>query len=110
MTAQVILEDRDPIAAEAMVQVVDLVSGREITWGGNVVEKLDERLVDVRTAIVAGVRAVSQSLDRFPAPAEWQLAELSAKFGITLAAEAGVVVSKASAEATFEVTVTFRRT
>jgi hypothetical protein len=31
-------------------------------------------------------------------------------FGITLAAEAGVILSKASAEASFEVTLTVERT
>ena len=34
---------------------------------------------------------------------------MSASFGITLTAEAGVIVSKASAGATFEVSVTFTR-
>jgi len=34
---------------------------------------------------------------------------VSASFGITLAAEAGVLLSKASTEATFDVTITFQR-
>ena len=37
------------------------------------------------------------------------LGEVSAKFGITLTAEAGVIVSKASAGATFEISVKFTR-
>jgi hypothetical protein len=36
----------------------------------------------------------------------WRVSSLEAKFGLTLSAEAGVVVSRASAEASFEVTVT----
>ena len=40
---------------------------------------------------------------------ELEIKEVAASFGITLTAEAGVILSKASAEATFEVTVTFAR-
>jgi hypothetical protein len=109
MTAQALPAGNEVLSDEIVVQVIDITTGREIAWGGNVVEKLSDRLKDVQTAIVAGVHAVSQGLDRLPTPTDWQLAELSASFGVTLAAAAGVVLSKASAEATFEVTVTFKR-
>lgn len=92
-----------------LVQVVELQSGREIGWGANVAEQLTDRLDDIHSAISAGAQAVAQSLEGLNSPAGWQLSEVSAAFGITLTAEAGVILSKASAETTFEVTVTYQR-
>ncbi len=82
---------------------------REIGWG-DLAERLEDRLGEIRTAIMAGVRAVDTDLDGLPERPGWQVRELSAKFGVTLKAEAGVVLSRAGAESTFEVTVTFART
>lgn len=92
-----------------LIQVVDMQEGREIAWGGNVAARLGERLDDVNRAITAGTRAVAAGLTDLPATGQWQVNEVSASFGITLTAEAGVLLSKAGAEATFEVTVTFQR-
>ena len=39
----------------------------------------------------------------------WHVSSIQATFGLTLTAEAGVIVSKASAEASFEVTITVER-
>jgi hypothetical protein len=39
----------------------------------------------------------------------WRLDNVSASFGVTLTAEAGALLSKASAGATFDVTVTYKR-
>ena len=52
---------------------------------------------------------MAKSLQSLTAPEGWRLGEVSASFGITLTAEAGVIVSKASAAATFEVSVKFTR-
>jgi hypothetical protein len=92
-----------------LVQVVDVGSGREISWGSNVADRLDARFDDIGRAIRAGVRAVSVGLVDLPVAREWQVGEVSAKFGITLTAEAGVLLSRAGAETAFEVAVTFRR-
>jgi hypothetical protein len=91
------------------VPVVEVRSGREIGWGANATELLKARLSDVRVAISAGAESVADSLSALPAPEQWKATEVSACFGITLAAEAGVVLSKASTEATFEITITFSR-
>jgi len=93
------------------VQVVDvdLAADREITFGRNLAEGLRERQDDIRGAIEAGSQTVANSIESLPSPQGWQLGEVSASFGITLTAEAGVIVSKASAGATFEVSVTFTR-
>ena len=88
---------------------VDVAADREITFGKNLVDELGDRADDIRGAIEAGSESVAKSLKSLAAPEGWRLGEVSASFGITLTAEAGVIVSKASAGATFEVSVTFTR-
>jgi hypothetical protein len=92
-----------------LVAVVDVRSEGEIGWGSGVAQQLQDRLDDVRQAIVSGSQAVAGSLPALPSAADWSLSKVSASFGITLAAEAGVILSKASAEATFEVAIEFTR-
>jgi hypothetical protein len=99
----------DQPSGEVFVQVVDVESGREISWGKNAAELLRERLSDIRAAIVAGADTVAGSLGDLPSRDRWRLGEVSATFGVTLTAEAGVILSKASTEATFEVTITYQR-
>jgi hypothetical protein len=98
------------VEAQILVQVVPEVAvGREISWGSSAAERLEERLDDVRRAIEAGASAVSKSLGALPAATNWRLEEVSATFGVTLTAEAGVLLSKASAGATFEIAVKYER-
>jgi hypothetical protein len=93
------------------VQVVDVdtAAGREITFGKSMAEGLADRQADIRDGIEAGSRVVANSLMSVSSPEGWRLGEVSASFGITLTAEAGVIVSKATAGATFEVSVTFTK-
>ena len=95
---------------QVLVQVVDVRAGREIGWGTSLAEELGKRLDDIRVAIAAGAKTVAGSLVGLPSAQGWQLEEVSASFGVTLTAEAGALLSKASAGATFEVQVTFHRT
>lgn len=93
-----------------LVQVVpDAAAGREIGWGTSVAEQLEGRLDDIRRAIESGATAVAASLVSLSDAPQWRLEDVSASFGITLTAEAGVLLSKASAGATFEVAITYRR-
>ena len=96
---------------QVWVQVIDVnvAAGREITFGNNLAEELANRQDDIRGAIEAGSQTVANSIESLPSPAGWRLGEVSASFGITLTAEAGVIISKASAGAAFEVSVTFTR-
>jgi hypothetical protein len=92
-----------------LVQVVPgAAAGREIGWGTNVAERLESRLDDIRRAIASGATAVAESLGSLPGASGWQLDNVSASFGVTLTAEAGALLSKASAGATFDVTVTYK--
>ena len=92
-----------------LIQGVPVDEGREIGWGANVVEQLQNRLEDVRLAIAEGAKAVADSLEGLPGAEGWQLGEVSAKFGVTLTAQVGVILSNVSSGATFEVTVLFKR-
>jgi hypothetical protein len=94
---------------QVVVQVVELEQGREIGWGTNLAESLGDRADDVRQAITTGSGVIADSLSELRTIQGWRLGEVSASFGVTLAAEAGAILSKASAEATFEVTVTYQR-
>jgi Trypsin-co-occurring domain 1 len=99
----------DPERVFVQVIDVDVVADREITFGRSLAEGLADRQDDIRGAIEAGSQTVAKSIESLPSPQGWRLGEVSASFGITLAAEAGVIVSKASAGATFEVSVKFTR-
>jgi Trypsin-co-occurring domain 1 len=94
---------------DVWVQVVPLDSRRQITWGSDVAQRLHDRIGDIRKAIVSGSSTVAESLGSLDSPVGWALDEVSATFGVTLTAEAGVLLTKASGEATFEVSITFRR-
>ncbi|GLY92851.1 hypothetical protein Acsp02_01070 [Actinoplanes sp. NBRC 103695] len=52
---------------------------------------------------------MAAGLGDLPTARDWEVAKVEEAFGITLAAEAGVILSKASTEAT-DVTITFART
>lgn len=89
------------------VQVVPITDGRQIGWGSTVVEKLMDRVDDLKEAIVVGGRAIADSLPAIPGSHDWALKEVTGAFSVTLTAEAGVVISRASAEAAIEISVTF---
>jgi hypothetical protein len=91
-----------------LVQVVD-ETGREIGWGKDDAERLDARLDDIRRGVASAAGAMSASITGLPQTPAWTLTEVAASFGLTLTAEAGVIVSKVPAGATFEVTLTYIR-
>lgn len=97
------------IAEATLVKVIDLADGREIAWGGGMTERLKGRVDEVRQAVAEGVAAIASGLAALPKVEGWQAQEVSASFGIGIVAETGIVLTKASGEATFEVSVTYRR-
>ncbi|CAM5731764.1 CU044_2847 family protein [Streptomyces microflavus] len=94
---------------DVLVQVASLDGNRQISSGAALPEALASRLDDIRAAMRVGGQSVLAGADALPPDEKWRLSELSATFGITLTAEAGVIVSKATAGCTFEVTLTFQR-
>jgi Trypsin-co-occurring domain 1 len=96
-------------SSQVYVQVVELDPGREIGWGSSVAQQLRDRAADIERGIVAASETIAASLGSLASVDGWELAEVSASFGVTLTAEAGVIVSKASAGATFDVSFGFKR-
>jgi hypothetical protein len=103
------MADAGPERVWVQVVDVDVAADREISFRRNLAEELSRREDDIRDAIEAGSRSVANSLKSLKSPDGWGLREVEAKFGITLTAEAGVILTKASAEATLEVSVKFTR-
>jgi Trypsin-co-occurring domain 1 len=71
---------------------------------------LRERRGDIEAAVGEACEIVQDSVTKVDARNGWRVSSLEAKFSITLGAEAGAIISKASAEASFEITVTIERT
>lgn len=93
------------------VEVVALEhgSGRQIARHERVTELLRERAADIEAAIAEAARIAGAGLTRSNQDEAWRVSSLEASFGLTLTAEAGVIVGKASTEACFEITLTLQR-
>jgi hypothetical protein len=96
-------------AGKVLVQVLPVDSGREIGWASNRVAVFQDRLADVREAMVSGAQAVADSLGGLPSAQGWLLHEVAASFGISLTAEGGAILTKAAVGTTLDITVTFQR-
>ena len=72
-------------------------------------QQLQARAADIERGIAAASETIAASLGSLVSVEGWELDEVSASFGVTLTAEAGVIVSKASAGATFDVSFGFKR-
>ncbi|MEU6177188.1 CU044_2847 family protein [Streptomyces coeruleorubidus] len=70
---------------------------------------LDDRAGEVQEAIVQASAIAQDSLAQVAERQGWAVTSMQVVFGLTLGAEAGVIISKASAEASFEVTLTVER-
>ncbi len=71
---------------------------------------LRERRGDIEAAVTEACAIVQGSAAKVDEQRGWRVSSLEARFGVTLCAEVGVIVSRASAEASFDVTVTIERT
>ncbi|GGV30921.1 CU044_2847 family protein [Streptomyces spectabilis] len=93
------------------VETVALDAGgnRQIASRTRTTSPLDDRAAEVEEAIVQASAIAQQSLSQVPERDGWRVSSMQVTFGLTLAAEAGVILSKASAEASFEVTLTVER-
>ncbi|MFI0895538.1 CU044_2847 family protein [Streptomyces sp. NPDC020983] len=96
---------------EVRVETValDAAGGRQIASRTRTSAVLGDRAAEVEEAIVQASAIAQQSLAQVPERDGWQVTSMEVTFNLTLAAEAGVILSKASAEASFEVTLTVER-
>lgn len=104
----------DEPATEAPVVRVETVElnghgARQISSRVRQSASLADRSDELQAAIVQASVIAQDSLAQVPQCNGWSVRSMEVTFGITLAAEAGVILSKASAEASFEVTVTVER-
>ncbi|GHH29998.1 CU044_2847 family protein [Streptomyces lanatus] len=97
--------------AEVRVETValDSTGSRQISSRTRTSAALGDRAAELEEAIVQASDIAQQSLAQVPDRNGWQVSSMAVTFGLTLAAEAGVILSKASAEASFEVTLTVER-
>ncbi|MFF9090551.1 CU044_2847 family protein [Streptomyces sp. NPDC014991] len=98
--------------ADVRVETValDAAGNRQIASRTRTTSSLGERASEIEEAIVQASSIAQQSLAQVSQRDGWRITSLDVTFGLTLAAEAGVILSKASAEASFEVTLTVERT
>jgi hypothetical protein len=99
------------VALGVRVETVELDAAgtRQIGPRQRTTALLQERRGDIEAAVGEACEIVQDSVGKVEARHGWRVSSLEAKFGIILGAEAGVIVSKASVEASFEVTVTIER-
>jgi len=98
--------------AGVRVEVIELDDSgfRQVSEGSRVTARLSERSAEVQEAIREASNIAQDSLQNLPERPGWRVSGLEVTFGLTLAVEAGVIVSKASGEASFEVTLSIERT
>lgn len=82
--------------------------GRLIANRAGATDRLESRIADVRNGIKAGVAALEASLDDLASPPGWGIDGVDIKFGVSLGVEGSVLITKASAQSTFEITVSFK--
>ena len=88
---------------------LDATGARQIGPRQRATELLSERRGDIESAVGEACGIVQDSAAKLDERHGWRVSTLEAKFALTLSAEAGVIVSRASAEASFEITVTIER-
>lgn len=88
---------------------LDRTGSRQIRSKDRSTESLAGRREEIQAAIEQASSILQDAAAASPEAEGWRVTTLEATFGLTIAAEAGIVVSKASAEASFEVTITIER-
>lgn len=103
------MDQGDPKRFDEVLIHVATADGREIGWGETLSERLGDRKEDIKAGVEAAAQILENSIAALPSPTDWRADEVSASFGLTLTAGAGVLISKVEAGATFEVTIKFTR-
>jgi Trypsin-co-occurring domain 1 len=100
------------VAAEnVLIETVDLDSSgvRQIGPKVRTTALLQDRRGEVQEAVREASTIARDAVAEVAEKDGWRVGSLEVKFALTIAAEAGVIVSRASAEASFEITVTIDR-
>jgi hypothetical protein len=104
-------ENLVPETANVLVETVqvDSAGNRQIATRTRATSLLQDRRGDIEAAVREASAIVQDSVADVEDRDGWRLKSIEAKFGLVLTAEAGVILTRASAEASFEVTVTIER-
>ena len=96
---------------EVRVETVALdgAGSRQIGPKSRTTALLKDRHDDIEAAVAEASMVLQSSVAKLNDTEDWRISTVEAKFGLTLTAEAGVILSKVSAEASFEVTITVER-
>lgn len=109
----VALAGRGGLVTEANIRVetveLDSSGRRQIGQRSRTTALLRDRAGDIESAVQEASAIVQGSVAKVQDKDGWQMKSVEVKFGLVLTAEAGVVLSRASAEASFEVTLTIER-
>lgn len=97
--------------AKVRVETVELDSSgtRQIGQRNRTTALLRDRADDIEAAVQEASAIVQGSVAKVQDKDGWQVKSVEVRFGLVLTAEAGVVLSRASAEASFDVTLTIER-
>jgi hypothetical protein len=100
------------MAIEVLVETRPDASG-DLAARPRLPEALSARIDEVADAVLQVTSSLKQrldgNLDREPEPGRWHLGEVEMTFSLDLEAEAGVVISRISTSAGFEVKLTWSR-
>jgi len=72
-------------------------------------EPLRERKADIEAAIAEGVAIAQSAATRSEGQDGWWISEFEVTFGVTLSADAGVIVAKVGTEASLGIKLTIKR-
>lgn len=88
---------------------IDGRGNRQISNRERATSLLEDRRKDIEAAIEQTSGLLARSVGKLEEPGGWQVASFEATFGVVLSAEAGAIITKASAEASIEVTISMER-
>lgn len=93
------------------VEVVELDNHgrRQIGARERATELLSDRRSDIQDAILEASQMISSSAEKLNDMRGWSVKTIEASFSLTLTGEAGILISKASAEAALEITISIDR-
>lgn len=98
--------------SEVWVETVEIEGGPTSPIGGReqLAELIKNRQRDISNAVESVSTIIRGSLDRVHDDDEWQLDAFEANVGVSLAAEAGALIAKASSTGTIGIKLTYKRT
>jgi hypothetical protein len=97
--------------AKVLVETVQLdpSASRQIGPRARTTDLLHNRREEIESAVAEASAIAQHAVSTSEDKNGWRVKKLDVQFGLTLAAEAGVIVSKASADASFQVTISIER-